>query len=134
MANFYEMSEEGAREYEKWLAERPALVRKICERLPPNKLYRMKTTGQRVTLHSVNENGTVTVDVTAEYNLLDFETQVFGVDPGNLEECDLPKPDEPVGVLLEDPELVAKYIEAIRPHVLAARRADPNDPFGKKKQ
>ena len=63
-------------------------------------MYSMKPHGQRVTLVSYSENGTVTVDVSAEWNLVTFQRQVFGVDPANLEECDLPDDDEPTGALL----------------------------------
>ena len=95
MAILFELDEQ---EWRRWVDSRPLAVRAIAERLRPNRLYRMKNTGQRVTMYSISENGTVTVDVTGQFNLIDFERQVFGVDPNNLEECDLPASDEPVGV------------------------------------
>lgn len=98
-------------EWLEWLKSRPPVVKEIGERFPPNKLYRMKTTGQRVTMYSINENGTVTVDISGQFNLIDFERRVFGVDPNNLEECDLPASDEPVGTFCNE-EQANRLIEA----------------------
>ena len=57
----------------------------------------MKSTGHRVTMYSYSENGTVTVNVTGDYNVVVFERQVFGISPDDLEECDLPAPGEFLG-------------------------------------
>jgi len=53
-----------------------------------------------VVLSSISEDNTVTVNVLAEFNLLMHERQVFGIDPNDLEPCELPRPDENVGLLL----------------------------------
>jgi len=82
-----------------WLAERPENVRCIGERLDPWTLYRMKSTNQRVTIAAIAENATVRVNVTGEFNLIGFERSVFGVDPDDLVECDLPGDDEDLGTL-----------------------------------
>jgi hypothetical protein len=126
----YELDEAGKR----WISERPPQIQEMCAKWPPNLLYRLKNTGERVTLCSYAEDGTVTVTITGEYNLVDFDKEVFGVDPNQLEECDRPGPGEPVGTLLTTPEQVREYIEKIRPAILASRRANPADPFGKPKQ
>lgn len=89
--------------YKKWVAERPERVRKVAERLDPWTLYRLKTSNQRVCLLGFDEeqDGRVTVRITVsgEFNLVTFERDVFGIDPDDLEECDLPGPNEQVGSL-----------------------------------
>ena len=89
------------------------VVRANAERLPPWELFRMKTTGDRVTVYSYAENGAVTVNLTAEFNLTLFERQVFGVNPADLEPCDLPAEDEIVGTVLTG-EQVAGNIDTLR--------------------
>lgn len=105
MANVFEPTEEQRRAWRDFVESRPARVREAIESrgLVPWKLYRMKPTGQRVTLYSVDEPEdeaapcTLKVDVLGEFNVVAFERRVFGVAPGDLEECDLPAPSEPVG-------------------------------------
>lgn len=130
MATLYELNEAA---WHAWLAERPDIVRGVAERLPPNRLYRLTTTGQRVTIESYSESGTVTVAVRGEYNLTDFEREVFGVSPDHLVECELPSPDEKIGALITDPQELKSYHDVLRPIILAQRTANPNDPYGKKK-
>jgi hypothetical protein len=113
-----------------WVATRPECVRVLCERLPPDRLYRLKSSGHRVFMYSYSEDGTVTVCVTGEYNAVTFDRQVFGIKPEDLEECELPGPDEPIGTLLTDDEDVKAFIDEVRPAVLAARGLDHN-PGGK---
>lgn len=76
--------------WQEWVASRPPTIQDLCARLPPDRLYRLVPSGSRVTLHSYEEDGTVTVDVSPEFNLTMFNRQVFGVAPEDLEECDLP--------------------------------------------
>jgi hypothetical protein len=101
-------------EWEKWVKTRPPVVRAVCEKLPPDRLYRLKSTGARVTLYSYSEDGTVTVDISGTYNALVFERQVFGISPDDLEECDLPVEGEPLGVLLQTEEEIDACIDLIR--------------------
>jgi hypothetical protein len=75
-----------------------------------------------VTIYSYEEDGTVTVNVSPQFNLCLFGRNVFGVPVADLEECNLPGPDEPVGAILTRPGEVDAYIEAIRP-VVARRRS-----------
>lgn len=132
MAVLFELDEVAWKE---WVTTRPPVIQKMCERLRPNVLYRLKTTGQRVTVYSLNENGTVTVNITGEYNLIDFDRQVFGINPDDLEECDIPK-EEPLGTMLVQEDDIEQYVDAIRPEVLQARHErhlrgkteDPNCP------
>jgi hypothetical protein len=109
MAKIHDIDEAAWRE---WVESRPPEVKAMCERLPPNLLYRMNSTGQRVTLHSYSENGTVTVNVTGEYNFVTFERQVFGISPDDLEECDLPGPDELIGAVLTEDTEVDAFIDS----------------------
>lgn len=107
MAHLFEITPEA----QAWIDERPDVIKAVIAKTPPNLLYRLKTTGQRVTLYSYAESGTVSVVVSGQFNLTDFERKVFGVNPDNLEECDFPGPDEPLGVLLNEEQTEA-YIRA----------------------
>ena len=101
-------------EWNAWVASRPESVRKLCRSLPPDRLYRLKTSSHRVTIYSYSEDGTVTVIVSGDYNALAFERRVFGIKPEQLEECDLPPPDEPHGVVFTEPDQFEALIAAIR--------------------
>lgn len=100
MARWTEPTVEQEQGYLEWVASRPDVVRVIAERFDPWTLYRMKSTGSRVTLASFNEDGTVRVDVSADFNFTLFERSVFGVDPDDLEPCELPSPHELTGAVL----------------------------------
>lgn len=93
------------RDWKKWLSKRPKIVQELGERFPPWKLYRIKSTGHRAVLRSFGEDGTMTVTLSAEFNALLFERHVFGILPDDLEECDLPRPGEPLGALLTSDEV-----------------------------
>lgn len=90
------------RVWDKWVAGRPPEVRVLCERFPPNRLYLLRSSGHRVVPLSYSEDGTLSVAVSGQFNLVAFERKVFGVKPEDLTECNLPGPDEPVGVALTD--------------------------------
>jgi hypothetical protein len=97
-------SPEQEREWKEWVAGRPEAVRAVAERFEPWTLYRMKSTGQRVFVmgfFDADSAGKVllSVGVTGEFNLVAFERKVFGIDPDDLMECDLPAPDEALGSL-----------------------------------
>jgi len=81
-------------EYEIWLGSRPKIVQEVAKLLPPDRLYLMKSTGNRVYLHAYAEDGTVSVVVSQEYNCVFFSRIVTGVSPDDLEECDLPTDSE----------------------------------------
>lgn len=53
---------------------------------------------------------TCRVGVSGEFNLVTFERDVFGIDPKDLEECDLPGPDELLGTM----ELPVDEIKKLR--------------------
>ena len=115
MANIYEPTPEKERVYQEWLASRPAHVREVAARFRPWILYKMGD--HRVLVYSFGEklDGSVnlTVNVSAQYNFVTFERSVFGVDPNELTECDLPGPEEPVGALFTQEE-VHENIDVIR--------------------
>jgi hypothetical protein len=95
-----------------WLAERPPCIQALARRLPPDRLYLLKSSGHRVTLVAYNENGTVRVSVTGQFNALAFDREVFGIPPEDLEECDLPPSDAPLGTVLTEDADVDAFIAA----------------------
>jgi len=108
MARFVEPEAKHLELWRKWVASRPPVVRAIAEKLDPWTLYRIKESGHRCTFRSINENGTLTMDVTGQFNAVIFDREVFGIRPEDIEECELPAPDEPVGALLAPEEVEAK--------------------------
>ena len=100
MARWTEPTPEQEENWREWVSSRPDSVRKNAERLPPWELFLMKSTGQRVTVYSYSEDGTVTVNVTGEFNAVMFDRQVFGIDPNDLEPCELPPGDDFLGTLI----------------------------------
>jgi hypothetical protein len=100
--------------WEDWLAARPPAIRAMVDRYPPNRLYRMQD-GHRVTIEAYSEGGTVTVHVSGQYNLVVFERGVFGIDPAELVECDLPPPDELVGAILTSQAQIKRHLARMRP-------------------
>ena len=113
MANFIEYSEEQKEQFAKWVAARPPAIQEMIRKFPPYKLYMLKTTKNRVTINSYCEDGSMTVDVTAEFNLLVFERRVFGILPEDLEECNLPDPHEPIGVLLTESKHIDAFVRGL---------------------
>jgi hypothetical protein len=110
MANFREVTPEMIQHWDEWVSTRPEVVRKIAEKLKPWELYWLPCGdghplgGHRVTIHSISEDGTVTVDVTGDFNKIMFGRRVFGIDPADLTPCDLPPPDEELGEVLTQEE------------------------------
>lgn len=115
MARLFEPTNEEAAAWTAWVAVRPDNVRRVVERFEPWSLYRMKSTGHRVTIHSFDEHldGRVTlkVDVTGQFNRILHDRRVFGIDPDDLEPCAWPA--DPVGALLSQEE-VADNIDVLR--------------------
>ena len=91
--NHIEPTEESLAAWEVWLAERPEAVREVARRLPPYKLFKMKSAGLYVTIDSYDEelSGKVSLKVYVNHRFNDFllfERCVFGVDPEDLAEAD----------------------------------------------
>ena len=126
MAQLYEMDEATQREWDVWVSERPPEVQILAKRFLPHRLYRIKSTGQRVSIRGYNENGTLSVHVSSEHNLVFFGRDVFGIRPDDLEEADLQGPNERVGALFEDPDEISKAIDILRP-VIREMRGLSND-------
>jgi hypothetical protein len=101
MARFFEPTAKQIKGWAKWAAKRPPVIQALAARFDPWTLYSLN--GQRVSVLGFNEDGTVSVALTGEFNLVTFDRHVFGVDPDNLTECDLPDDDEPLGTLIAHP-------------------------------
>lgn len=118
-----------------WIDERPEVIKAMAKKTPPNLLYLLRTTGQRVIIWSYAELGTVSVVVSGRFNLIDFERKVFGINPNDLEECDLPAPGEPIGVLMNEEEAEASLrAEVGRRHQRGERHNQDNCPFCEKRK
>jgi len=115
------ISELNKKIWEEWVESRPVEIQKLCRKFPPDRLYKIKNSNHKVTIISYNESGSMNVDVSGEYNLIVFERQVFGIEPDNLEECDLPNHNEPLGVKFTDSQEIDKYLDKIRPEILRKR-------------
>lgn len=108
MANISEPTEEERQSWAEWVASRPDNIRTVAERFDPWKLYRLKSSGHRCTIYSFNSDDrsdapvSLSVDVTGEFNKIAFARRVFGIDPEDLEECELPAAGEPLGVEMDD--------------------------------
>ncbi len=115
MARFYDPTPEEVTAWNEWVAERPPAIRDVAQRFDPWSLYRLKSSGHRVTVYSVDASDpvTVTVDVTGDFNAVTFERRVFGINPDDLEPCELPSPDEPVGAVMSR-EDVSENLDALR--------------------
>lgn len=100
MAVWINLTEEQKKQAAEWIAACPQVVIDMVAKynLSVDKLYRMKETGQRVTLIALGENDTVRVGYFKDFNLMMFsiaeEREIFGVNPADLEECDYPKQSE----------------------------------------
>ncbi len=93
----------------------------------------MKSTSQRVTLSSICEDGTISVSVSADYNFVLHERNVFGIDPNDLEPCEIPSSDELVGSVLTQ-EQVEENIDALRVLVRPDLFAMDNDGTAKRNE
>ena len=94
---YNEWTQEEKIQWDEWVATRPPVVQDLCARFPPNRLYLLKSSNHRVFVTSYSEDGTMRVCVSGQFNRTLFGRDVFGVEPADLEECDLPGPDEDVG-------------------------------------
>lgn len=114
MALIFKQTKEQKRLWKEWVASRPAVIKELCLKFPPDRLYLLKSSNHRVILYSYAENNTLTVDVLGKYNLVFFERRVFGIPPEDLEECDLPLPGEPLGAQLTGEQEIKDFIKADR--------------------
>lgn len=113
MAKILEMSDSQRQEWDKWLNERPKIIRNLALKYPPDKLYTLKPNGNRVTIVSYCEDGTMTVFISSKYNdFLIFERQVFGIKPEDLIECEY-IPNDPGRVLYTAFEDIDNFVKSI---------------------
>lgn len=116
MVRIREFAEGGEKIWQDWLESRPPEIRAVAEKYPPYLLFKLKSTGRRVTVESYGEKEgggvSLTVLVTGEFNQVIIDTSVFGIDPDDLEECDLP--EGPVGTVLTEEEDVEAFVVAVR--------------------
>jgi hypothetical protein len=109
---FKEWDEVQQQQWQDWLKERPPVIQKMAIKYPPNELFQYKE--WRVYIQSYNEDGTVTIGISGQYNYLMFERAVFGVNPENLTPCALPDSDEKLGVVLTRQEDIDKYLDYVQ--------------------
>lgn len=114
MARFVEPTKKQIAAWTKWVAKLPPIPRAVAERFEPWSLYLLKPTGQRVFVLSYADEGTVTVAVSGRFNLTTFEREVFGINPDDLEPCDLPQSGEPVGSLMNIGDLSDAELDDLR--------------------
>ena len=100
MANVIEPTEEKLQEIEEWLKDRPEIIKNLCKQFPPYKLYSLKLDNcdlclnKKVIIHSYHEDGTLTVIVPNDFNIALTTTNISGVFPEQLVECDIPTDNE----------------------------------------
>ncbi len=99
--------------FREWLADRPTIIKELGLKCPPDRLYRFKHSGTRLTVRGYQEDGTLIINVSGQYNRIMFERDVFGVPPEDIEECDFPPEDEEIGVVLTDEEEVKAYLDVL---------------------
>lgn len=107
--------------FDQWLKDKPDCIKDLARRFPPYLLYRMKSSGHRVTIYGYHEDGSLSVSITGTYNRVIFNRHVFGVLPADLIECDLPGPGEPLGVELTELEDVLLYMASHPPETSAGQ-------------
>lgn len=113
MATISTWTKKQKKDWDAWVATRPKVIQDLARQYPPNRLYRLAPTGQRAILVSYCENGTVTVAITGQYNLVVFSRRVFGVNPSDLTECELPPAGEDVGDMAVEAGYTNKEIRTI---------------------
>lgn len=100
MANIIEPTEEKLKELEEWIKDRPQIIKDLYTRYPSYKLYQLDSDGcskclkRKVTIHSYNIDGTITVNVPRAFNISLTDVSVPNIPPEQLTECDIPTEEE----------------------------------------
>lgn len=110
----YELTGEKLEEYNKWLKSRPRTIQKLCQKCPPDRLYRIRDTGERCYIVAYSEDRTIRVAITGKYNYTMIDKTVFGLLPEDLEECDGPEPDEKIGTVFTEQKDIDNYIDLLK--------------------
>ena len=141
MAKYTEPTSKEFEAWSQWVSDRPDNVRKVAERFNPWTLYKLGPDGHRVYVLGFDEqkDGTVTltVGISGQFNLVSFERNVFGINPDDLTECDLPTAEEVLGVVLNGQEVQSALdgIEGADPRMEAisesvkSKIGDKNDTY-----
>lgn len=114
MARWMDWTSEQQAAFDEWLSDRPTEIRALAQRFPPHTLYWLDPPGHRVYVIGYNEDGTLRVVVDGQFNLVTFSREVFGVNPDDLTECDLPGDGDPVGEICQTADEVELAIAAFR--------------------
>jgi hypothetical protein len=118
MANWTEPTDQEKIEWDEWVSNRPECIRSMIEKFgfTPWKLYKLSPSLHKVVLISFEEHDdglpTLKVAVLAKFNMVMFERGVFGIKPEDLEECNLPGPDDPIGCTITDPAEAVAYAKS----------------------
>ena len=91
-------------DWKEWYDTRPPIIKDLIDKYPPWILYQFEY--NRVFVCGWNEEGTVHLAVTGQFNRITHERQVFDADPTDLIECDLPDKGELVGFALSHDEVM----------------------------
>jgi len=118
VGNWFNPTEAHMLEWGAWVAERPKIVQRVARKFQPWKLYRLTTTNHNVTLAVFDKEDdnsiTMRVNVLAEFNNnLLHERCVFGIDPDNLVECDVPSLEERAVNIQNGPALSDDQVEGL---------------------
>jgi hypothetical protein len=70
--------------------DRPRHVRAIAKKIDFFSLYWLRPVDSHV-ICGVEDDGSITVSATREYNDLVYDVLIFGVDPEDLQPCELPQ-------------------------------------------
>lgn len=101
MARYREPSEVEERMWRAWCASRPPDIEEVALRFEPWAVYRRKSTGHVVVVTCITEyhegSPTVMVRIAGEFNKTAGEHTVQGVQPDDLEPCEVPDPRECAG-------------------------------------
>lgn len=118
MANRFEPPIDYMEDYEEWCKTRPPKVAELARKFPPWMMLRwsprdMPYKGLRcfsVGVHETEDgDAKMMIAITGQYNFIEFERRVFGVDASELVECELPGPDEKLGAVLTQEQAREKY-------------------------
>ncbi|MGE0652020.1 MAG: hypothetical protein AB7P12_09745 [Alphaproteobacteria bacterium] len=113
MANIIEPTPELRADWKEWAKGRPTIVQENARKYPWWELFLLKTTGQRVSCMAYAEDGTVRVLIQPQFNsMLVHPREVFGIDPNDLEPCDIPDP-----ATIINPTFEAESIDEMRVRV-----------------
>lgn len=90
MARWMNPTRKDVLEVNQKLKDRPRNVRAIAKKLDFFSLYWLQPVQSHVIIYSVEDDGSITVSATREYNHLVYDVLIFGVDLEDLHTCEIP--------------------------------------------